>query len=77
LSVPGDVSVVGFDGDSIGEMLDPPLATVAQPSIEMGRVAMQILLEQLATSNHQPQQRVLKTHWVPRASICPPKDPKS
>ncbi|MGV9269053.1 LacI family DNA-binding transcriptional regulator [Kitasatospora sp. NPDC003701] len=40
-SVPGDVSVVGYDGSAITEFVDPPLTTVRQPAdrlaLEVGR----------------------------------------
>jgi len=39
LNVPLDVSVVGFDGINLGADLTPSLATIAQPSEEIGRQA--------------------------------------
>jgi DNA-binding LacI/PurR family transcriptional regulator len=39
LRVPEDVSVIGFDGIAIAEMVDPSLATIATPCPEMGRGA--------------------------------------
>ena len=48
LAVPNDVSVAGFDGIGLGAMLSPPLATVAQPTWDMGFEAMRLLSEQLA-----------------------------
>jgi DNA-binding LacI/PurR family transcriptional regulator len=44
ISVPGDVSVVGFDGVPEGETSDPPLTTIAQPMAEMGRRAVETIL---------------------------------
>jgi LacI family transcriptional regulator, repressor for deo operon, udp, cdd, tsx, nupC, and nupG len=43
LSVPGDVSVAGFDDIDFAAAYDPPLTTVRQPRFEMGRVAMSLL----------------------------------
>ena len=48
ISVPGDVSIVGFDGIAIGNLLHPSLATVVQPSRELGRTAARQLLRRLA-----------------------------
>ncbi len=48
LRVPDDVSVAGFDGIAIGGMLSPPLASVMQPTREMGRLAMNLLSQQMA-----------------------------
>lgn len=48
LSVPDDVSIAGFDGITIGSMLSPPLASVMQPTREMGRLAMNLLSRQMS-----------------------------
>ena len=44
ISVPGDVSIVGFDGVPEGEVSEPPLTTIAQPMAEMGRRAVETIL---------------------------------
>ena len=44
LRIPEDISVVGFDGDPLGRLLTPTLASVRQPSRKMGLVAMEMLL---------------------------------
>jgi DNA-binding LacI/PurR family transcriptional regulator len=47
LDVPGDVSVVGFDDIAFAEFVDPPLTTVRQCKYEMGRLAMDMVLDLL------------------------------
>ncbi|MER8037343.1 LacI family DNA-binding transcriptional regulator [Streptomyces hydrogenans] len=46
-SVPGDVSVVGYDGSMITEFVDPPLTTVRQPAdrlaLEVGRSVLALV----------------------------------
>ncbi|MFE5097299.1 LacI family DNA-binding transcriptional regulator [Streptomyces sp. NPDC056638] len=46
-SVPGDVSVVGYDGSMITEFVDPPLTTVRQPAdrlaLEVGRSVLSLV----------------------------------
>lgn len=46
-SVPGDVSVVGYDGSAITEFTDPPLTTVRQPAdrlaLEVGRSVLALV----------------------------------
>lgn len=45
LSVPGDVSVCGFDDTPLSRQVWPSLTTVCQPSQDMGRIAAQQLLQ--------------------------------
>lgn len=45
LSVPGNVSVLGFDDVDYTTMFHPYLSTVTQPCYEMGRKSMQLLHE--------------------------------
>jgi LacI family transcriptional regulator len=45
LKVPDDVSVVGFSNTDIAELIDPPLTVVRQPAIEMGKAAIELLLQ--------------------------------
>jgi DNA-binding LacI/PurR family transcriptional regulator len=45
IAVPQAVSIVGFDGVPEGELSEPPLTTIAQPMVEMGRRAVQTILE--------------------------------
>ena len=45
LDVPGDIAVAGFDGTSVARLARPRLTTVAVPSVELGRRAVEMLLE--------------------------------
>jgi LacI family repressor for deo operon, udp, cdd, tsx, nupC, and nupG len=53
LTVPGDVSVVGFDDSPLIVFADPPLTTVRQPVDAMGQAAVNALLEEI-TGNPAP-----------------------
>ena len=48
LSVPHDLSVVGFDGIALGEDLTPMLSTITQPNADIGRRAAGLLVQALA-----------------------------
>ncbi|UVK44876.1 substrate-binding domain-containing protein [Mesorhizobium sp. AR07] len=67
IAVPGDVSIVGFDGVPEGEVCEPPLTTVAQPIAEMGRLAVKAILE----NDGSLSQRLLPVDLVVRASSGP------
>jgi DNA-binding LacI/PurR family transcriptional regulator len=45
IRMPGDLSIVGFDGLPQGELFYPALTTMKQPMREMGRVACRRLFE--------------------------------
>jgi DNA-binding LacI/PurR family transcriptional regulator len=48
LAVPGDLSVVGFDGIALGEDLTPALSTITQPNHDIGRRSAELLIGALA-----------------------------
>lgn len=45
ISVPEEVSVIGFDNIEISKMINPPLTTVNQPSYETGKIAGKLLID--------------------------------
>jgi alanine racemase len=47
LSVPGDISVVGFDDLPMSAWTHPALTTVHQPIIEKGRIAARLLIQRM------------------------------
>jgi DNA-binding LacI/PurR family transcriptional regulator len=71
LSIPADVSVVGFDDIELAQMTDPPLTTVHQPIRGKGEEAARLLLAVLAGRGEPPGHRRLPTRLVIRASACP------
>ncbi len=70
LRVGADVSVVGFDDIVMAEWLDPPLTTLHQPRIEMGRIAVDLLLGVL-NGTEADDQIVVQPHLVLRGSTGP------
>ena len=51
LSVPEDVAVVGYDDREIASLSKPTITTVCPPSFEMGKLAAQLMLDQLENQN--------------------------
>ncbi|WP_421761978.1 LacI family DNA-binding transcriptional regulator [Devosia sp.] len=68
LSVPRDVSVIGFDGVPEAARSEPPLTTMAQPILEMGRRAVRAILQPTA----EPERQVLETTLDVRGSTAAP-----
>lgn len=48
ISIPGDVSLIGFDGDELGEYMTPKLTTMWQNSGELGSITANMLLKQFS-----------------------------
>ncbi|MDM9382180.1 LacI family DNA-binding transcriptional regulator [Chlorogloeopsis sp. ULAP01] len=72
ISVPQDLSLVGFDGIALSGYVTPPLTTVSQPMLEIGRLAMQMLLDLLEEKS--VENRVLSPILVKRGSSAPLKN---
>lgn len=68
LSVPGDVSVIGFDDIAAAATLQPPLTTIRQPLVEKGRAAAELLIDPRGRDEIH-----FGTELVPRGSTGPAK----
>jgi LacI family transcriptional regulator len=71
LSIPGDVSIVGFDDIELAQTTDPPLTTVHQPIRGKGEEAARLLLAVIAGTSAPPGHRRLATRLIVRASTGP------
>jgi DNA-binding LacI/PurR family transcriptional regulator len=72
LTVPGDVSVVGFDDVQSAAYTTPSLTTVRQPLLEMGKRGAQVLLERIANRDKEfPAEIVMAPELVIRESTGP------
>ena len=70
--IPEDLSVVGFDDLAISRWFSPPLTTVRQPLVEMGRIAAEMLLAMIDGQEPRGRQVELATELVVRSSTAPP-----
>jgi len=71
LTVPGDVSVVGYDDSTWLNCTDPPLTTVRQPIQSMGRSAVALLVNQMETVIAHPEELLFEPELVVRGSTGP------
>ncbi|MEV4393752.1 LacI family DNA-binding transcriptional regulator [Nonomuraea sp. NPDC049607] len=67
LSVPEDVSVVGIDDIVPGRLNRPKLTTVAMPTAAAGRLAVDLLIQEVSATTS------LETRLVLRESTAPPR----
>jgi LacI family transcriptional regulator len=71
ISVPGDMSVIGFDDAPLAEMISPALTTMRQPLQDMAHAAVSLLLARMTESNGAaPTRRILPTSLVVRESTA-------
>lgn len=72
LTVPGDLSVIGFDGIDFSAHTEPPLTTVAVPEKEMSRMAIHLLKQLINKEITPPKSYCLETDLIVRKSCAPP-----
>jgi DNA-binding LacI/PurR family transcriptional regulator len=71
LSVPADVSVVGFDDSTFMNCIEPPLTTVRQPIEAMGQAAVALLVSQVAGNTVPTDEMLFEPELVVRGSTGP------
>ena len=71
LSVPGDVSVIGYDDSGWLNCTDPPLTTVRQPIEPMGKAAVALLVNQMESLVARPEELLFEPELVVRGSTGP------
>jgi DNA-binding LacI/PurR family transcriptional regulator len=69
-AVPDDVSVVGFDDVPESAYFLPPLTTMRQDFVDLGRRSINMLVRQIATGTRDSHQIVLHADLVVRSSTA-------
>ncbi len=59
LNMPQEVGLVGFNDEPLMQLLSPTVSSVAQPTFEMGKLAVKALIEQLNTDELLVQPKIL------------------
>ncbi|MFM1653660.1 LacI family DNA-binding transcriptional regulator [Brevibacillus sp. B_LB10_24] len=70
MSVPADLSIVGFDNTVWASAIDPPLTTVAQPIRDMGTQVMNLLVQEINGQKKYKQRIMLLPELVVRGSTA-------
>lgn len=69
LRVPQDVALAGFDDMPFAAHMNPPLTTIHQPIEQMGRTAVNMLIDRLHNDErYQPERVLLPTELIVRES---------
>ncbi|MFF1574367.1 LacI family DNA-binding transcriptional regulator [Leifsonia sp. NPDC058292] len=71
LSVPQDVSIVGYDDSALMNCTEPPLTTVRQPIEPMGRTIIELLLRQISSDSAISDELFFEPELVVRGSTGP------
>ena len=74
LRIPDDVALVGCNGVEDTEYFDPPISTIAQPVIEMCKIAWEFLRQRMANGEGEAQKVTLTAELIVRESsrrYCP------
>ena len=74
ISVPEDLSIVGFDNSPVSRYVHPKLSTINFPVREIGCMAAHWVLQNVYGGNGLDLQNVFEPSVVHRASACPPKE---
>lgn len=70
LSVPGDISIIGFDDIEIASYIHPPLTTIRQPMYNIGKRSTEILLDLINKKIKPPFNELLDVELIVRESTA-------
>jgi len=70
ISIPGDISLAGFDDNAVARTVRPRLTSVRQPLEEMGEVACQMLVDRIRRSARGNQHKQVPFQIVERESVA-------
>jgi LacI family transcriptional regulator len=73
IAIPKDMSLVGFDGMPINDLLGPPLTSIAQPIDDLGRLGAERLLAMIKGEPFEATRTRLSVELVCRASVAAPR----
>lgn len=70
IKVPAELSIVSFDNTILAAVTDPPLTTIAQPMEHMGKLVVNMIVEELRGNMEVKQRTVLRPELTIRESTA-------
>lgn len=70
ISIPDDISIIGFDDIAFASLAYPQLTSVCLPRLELGRRAVEALLMTIEEPAHQGVELHIPTYLVKRGSVA-------
>ena len=74
LKIPEDLTIVGVDDPPSASQMSPPLTTLRQPLVELGREAVGVLCDYFHRDNMELASRMLSAELIVRKSSGPPRN---
>jgi LacI family transcriptional regulator len=77
MKIPNDLSIVGFADLDFAAAMDPPLTTMRQKPLEIGRLAAKLIMDRidgLVADNDEPTTIKVAADLIVRNSTAPPKN---
>ena len=73
IAVPQQLSIIGFDDIDVAAFMIPPLTTISQEGVEMGRTAANVLFDMIDQGRHRSEvpDVVTQPRLVVRRSVLP------
>lgn len=73
LSIPKDISLVGFDDIAFAEVTEPPLTTIRLSRVELGQRTVEALMMNIDHPREAGREVHIPTYLIKRGSTAPPR----
>jgi DNA-binding LacI/PurR family transcriptional regulator len=70
MDLPNELSIISFDNTILSTVTNPLLTTIAQPIEQMGKLAVDLIVESIKEDNQQKRRIVLRPEIIIRESTC-------
>jgi Transcriptional regulators len=71
VKIPGDICIVGFGNEPVGEMIEPSLTTFNQHTVKFGETVAQLFFDQLIEEeSFVPKTKIVRGSLLVRQSSC-------